>query len=76
MTQSNRKLAGIILLLLSIIAWSVVAGTIYAGFLGGAQWWVLIIYFAAAGLTWFFPAAWIIRWMSRPDEPKPRSRPG
>ncbi|MHB1101216.1 MAG: DUF2842 domain-containing protein [Devosia sp.] len=70
MTQSTRKFAGTLLMLLLIVVYSIGAGAIYANFLGGAAWWVLILYFAVAGLSWFFPAAWIIRWMARPDEPR------
>ncbi len=70
MTQNTRKLVGIIFVLLSIVVYTIAAGAIYANFLGNAPWWVLILYFAVAGLVWFFPAAWIIRWMARPDEPR------
>ena len=69
MTQSTRKLIGIVLTLLLIVVYSIAAGAIYANFLVGAAWWVLILYFAIAGLIWFFPASWIIRWMARPDKP-------
>lgn len=68
MTQSTRKLIGTILVLVSIIAYCVIAGAIYANFLGTAPWWVLIVFFAVAGTTWFFPATWIIRWMAKPDQ--------
>lgn len=67
MTQSTRKFAGTLLMLLLIIVYSIAASAIYANFLGGAPWWVLIPFFAIAGGLWFFPAAWIIRWMARPD---------
>lgn len=67
MTQSTRKLLGTVLILLSIVVYSVLAGAVYASLLGDAPWWLLIVYFAVAGGLWFFPATWIIRWMSRPD---------
>lgn len=67
MTQRMRKLAGTVLLLLSIVLHSAIAIAIHAAFLGGAAWWVLIAYFAVAGTLWFFPASWIIRWMAKPD---------
>lgn len=69
MTQRTRKLVGTLLILLLIIAYSIGVGAIYANFLGGAPWWALLLYFAVAGILWFFPAAWIIRWMARPDKP-------
>jgi hypothetical protein len=50
-----------------VVVYCIVAGAIYANFLGGQAWWVLIAYFAVAGLLWFFPASWMIRWMARPD---------
>jgi hypothetical protein len=67
MKQRMRKLLGTVLTLIVLVAYSVGAGAIYAYFLEGAAWWVLILYFAAAGLLWFLPASWIIRWMARPD---------
>jgi hypothetical protein len=69
MTQSIRKLIGTMLTLLLIVVYSIAAAAIYANFLAGAAWWLLILYFAVAGLVWFFPASWIIRWMARPDKP-------
>ena len=67
MSQRTRKLAGTLLLLLLIVVYSMGAMTIYLSFLGDAAWWVLILYFAVAGLLWFFPASWLIRWMAHPD---------
>lgn len=67
MTQSARKLIGTLLVLVSIIVWCVLAVAIYSTWLGGAPWWALILFFAVTGALWFFPAAWIIRWMARPD---------
>lgn len=71
MNESTRKLVGTVLVLVSIVVYSIVAGAIYANFLAGAPWWALIVFFAVAGALWFFPATWIVRWMSRPDEPRP-----
>ena len=69
MTQRTRKLIGTVLLLLLIVVYSIGAMAIYANFLADAAWWALLIYFAVAGGLWFFPAAWLIRWMARPDQP-------
>ena len=66
MSQSTRKLLGTLAVLGSIILWSIAATAIYVTALPNAEWWVLIVFFAIAGTSWFFPAAWIIRWMSRP----------
>lgn len=67
MTQRTRKLIGTILTLVSIVVWCILGGAIYANWLGAAPWWALILFFAVAGASWFFPAAWIIRWMAKPD---------
>lgn len=67
MTQSSRKLVGTLLTLISIVVWCILAGAVYASWLGEAPWWVLIGFFAVAGSLWFLPATWIIRWMARPD---------
>ncbi|MBK8083064.1 MAG: DUF2842 domain-containing protein [Devosia sp.] len=67
MTQSTRKLTGTVLILLSIVVWSIGASWIYMSFLGAAAWWLLIGFFAVAGISWFVPAAAIIRWMALPD---------
>ena len=67
MTQSTRKLLGTVLILLSLIVWSVLGMWIYMSFLGAAAWWLLIGFFAVMGMGWFFPATWIIRWMAKPD---------
>ena len=66
MTQRTRKLLGTFGLLALVVVYSIVVGAIYANFLGGQAWW-LLIFFAIAGMGWFFPATWIIRWMSKPD---------
>jgi RsiW-degrading membrane proteinase PrsW (M82 family) len=67
MRQRSRKLVGTFGVVGLIVVYSIVVGAIYANFLGGQPWWVLIGFFAVAGLLWFFPAAWMIRWMAKPD---------
>ena len=67
MTQRNRKLVGIFLILAVLVAWSVVAVAIYDWLLVGLPQVVLLAYFVVAGLGWGVPAAIILRWMSKPD---------
>lgn len=67
MTQSNRKLAAVFLMLVSIVAVAGIGTAIYLTLLQGAPPLALIAFFAVAGLAWIVPAMWIIRWMSRPD---------
>ncbi|MBL8591962.1 MAG: DUF2842 domain-containing protein [Devosia sp.] len=68
MTQSTRKLLGTVLILASLVIWSVLGMWIYMSFLGAAAWWLLIGFFAVMGMSWFYPATWIIRWMAKPDQ--------
>jgi hypothetical protein len=67
MTQRNRKLVGTLLILLLVVVWAGGATALYAGLLTGLPVFAQLLYFAAAGLGWFFPAAAIIRFMARPD---------
>jgi hypothetical protein len=64
MSLSQRKLLGIPLLLLIVIVYASIAVFIYETFLVGAHNVVLLVYFVVAGMCWFFPAAWAIKWMS------------
>jgi hypothetical protein len=67
MTQSQRKLAGAVLLPVSVIAWAVLGTWLYLAFLTSAPWWVHLPYFIVAGMGWMLPAMVLVRWMARPD---------
>jgi Kef-type K+ transport system membrane component KefB len=67
MTQRNRKLIGAFLIVASIVAWSVLATSIYLALPEGLPGLVLILYFIIAGMGWLLPAMWLVRWMARPD---------
>ena len=67
MNQSALKLIGTVLVLASIVVYAALVMWLYMTFLEGQAWYVLIAFFAVTGVAWFFPATWIIRWMSRPD---------
>jgi hypothetical protein len=67
MTQRNRKLTGILLILLSMVVWAAAATSIYLAFPPELPPWLLMPYFIVAGMGWLLPAMWIIRWMARPD---------
>jgi RsiW-degrading membrane proteinase PrsW (M82 family) len=67
MKQRNRKLIGIILILVSIVIWLAVATGIYLALPPDLPIWILMPYFLVAGMGWLWPAMWIIRWMSKPD---------
>lgn len=67
MSQSNRKLLGIVLTLIVLVIYSGLATAIYGRFLVGAPPFLLLAYFLVAGLLWAVPIGFIIRWMARPD---------
>jgi len=67
MTQRNRKLIGVFLILGSIMAWVSVFTSVYLALPAGLPPWVLLPYFVVAGMGWLFPAMWIIRWMAKPE---------
>jgi len=67
MKQSQRKLVGILLTIGSLLLYAALAVAIYVNLLTGQPNWVLLPYFAVAGIGWLFPAMAIIRWMARPD---------
>ena len=67
MKQSQRKFLGVFLTISSVLAYAVVAVAIYLTVLVGQPNWLLLLYFAVAGIGWLLPAMAIIRWMARPD---------
>ena len=67
MTQRNRKMVAVFLMLISIVGVAGIGTAIYLTLLQGAAPLLLIAFFAVAGLAWIVPAMAIIRWMSRPD---------
>lgn len=67
MIQRHRKLAGVLLTLLVLLVYVGLATAIYVAFLTGLDPWLLLVYFAVAGLGWAIPVGYIIRWMARPD---------
>ncbi len=67
MTQRNRKLIGVFVLLGSIAAWVVVFTAVYLVLPTDWPNWLVLAYFVVAGMGWLYPAIAIIRWMSKPD---------
>lgn len=67
MKQRHRKLIGGLLLVASVVLWSVVATAIYLALPSDQPPLVLIGFFAIAGIGWTLPAMSIIRWMAKPD---------
>ncbi|MCF6343511.1 MAG: DUF2842 domain-containing protein [Devosiaceae bacterium] len=67
MTQRNRKLAGLFIMLGLLIIYPVIATIIYEKTLSNAPTWLMLSYFAVAGFAWAIPAGILIKWMARPD---------
>lgn len=68
MTQRSRKFVGVFLLLGTLVAYPILAVLLYEQLPSATPTWLLLIYFAIAGLGWVFPAGVIIKWMARPNE--------
>lgn len=69
MTQRTRKLLGVVATLVGLIVYCTLATAIYLALPGDLPVWLVLLYFAVAGLAWTFPAIAIIRWMAKPDRP-------
>lgn len=67
MTLRTRKLLGVVLLLACLVLYAGLAVGLYVTLLTGQPTWLLMLYFAVAGLGWMFPAMAIVRWMVRPE---------
>jgi RsiW-degrading membrane proteinase PrsW (M82 family) len=68
--QSTRKLIGTVGLMVSLIGYCGLVIWAYDALFTAQPWWVLIGFFAIAGLLWAVPAGWLILWMARPDRPR------
>jgi hypothetical protein len=67
MQQRTRKLWGTLALIALLVVYPLAVVQIYVSTLMDLPWWGTIIVLCIAGLLWFFPASWIVRWMSKPD---------
>lgn len=75
MTIRTRKLIGTIVLLifLALYALAVMAAAIVLQVSGSK--WVELAFYIIGGLAWVIPAALLVRWMVRADEPSRNARP-
>ncbi len=67
-----RKFVGAFALIALVVVWSLLAMGLAQLPAIKANGLVEAIYYVVAGLGWVLPAMPLIRWMSRPDPPKPR----
>ena len=67
MRSRTRKLIGAVGLLILVMFWPLLTLALghssLSRFYAPAQ----LIFFLVFGLIWLIPAAWLIRWMQRPD---------
>ena len=67
MTIRVRKLAGTIILLMTLPVYLLIAMAVGANHVADAHMVFQVAYFLIAGLLWVPPAALLVRWMVRPD---------
>jgi high-affinity Fe2+/Pb2+ permease len=67
MRERGRKLLGTLAIIALLIVYPLAIMEVYARWMMGLPWWGAIAVLAVAGLLWFFPASWVVRWMSKPD---------
>ncbi len=72
MTIRTRKLIGAFGLLVLVAVWSLFAMALAQSVLTDISGFVAAIYYVIAGVGWMVPAMVLVKWMSRPDEIKPR----
>ncbi len=67
MTQRTRKLLGTLALIVLLIVYPLAIMQAYVTWFMPLPWWGAIAVLAVAGVLWFYPASWLVRWMARPD---------
>jgi len=70
-----RKFIGTIALLALAIVWSMLAMALAQSVLTDINGFVAAIFYVVAGLGWVLPAMPLVRWMLRPDAPRPETKP-
>ena len=66
MSQSIRKLIGMIALVMLVIVYAIIATAIATAQLAESSNLVHLTYFLFTGLFWIVPAMFIIKWMLKP----------
>ena len=67
MSESTRKLIGMIVLLVFVGFYSLLVMALGSSRLTNSGWAVELAFYAVAGLLWVPPAVFIIRWMQKPS---------
>jgi hypothetical protein len=66
MNSSTRKLLGTVALIMLLIVYPLAIAGLLGGWLATLPGWASIPVFIVLGMVWFVPAAWVIRWMTKP----------
>lgn len=67
MNIRTRKLIGAIILLIFVGVYALLVMALAVSKLMDLGWVATLLFYAGAGLLWVPPAAWIIRWMEKPN---------
>ena len=67
MTRKTRGLLGTIAIIGLLVVYPLAIAGLFGEMLARVPGWAAIVAFALLGILWFVPAAFVIRWMSRPD---------
>lgn len=68
MTIRTRKLVGTIALLVFLAAYAFIAMLVAVVIGVNGSKIGELVFFVVGGLAWVLPAAWLVRWMQKPDE--------
>lgn len=69
MTMRTRKLVGAILMLVFLALYALVAMLVAVVLQVNGSKLAELAYYVVAGLLWVLPAAWLVKWMQKPDAP-------
>lgn len=67
MPQRLRKLIGTVLMLILVVVWALFAMAFAQGRVTELGWALQTLCYVLLGVLWVIPAAFLIRWMERPD---------
>lgn len=75
MNIRTRKLIGTIVLLVFIAIYALLVMAVAIVLQVNASKWAELAFYIIGGLAWVIPAALLVRWMVRPDEPQDVAEP-
>ena len=67
MTIRTRKLIGTVALLVFLAVYALLAMMLAIVLQVGSSKLAELLYYIVGGLAWVVPAAWLVRWMQKPD---------